>query len=165
MTMGTMFFSPLNAEPPASNYATRDWRNQHPVLDFDATTDEEAVWSFILPRAYASGGLTVKVHYSMSSAATNNVVFQGAFERIGDEVQDVDADGFASFQSSGQDAVPANLGDVGVATITFTDGAQIDSIAIGELCRFKLRRDADDTSATDNATGDAEVHMVEIYET
>jgi hypothetical protein len=39
------------------------------------------------------------------------------------------------------------------------------SIAVGELFRIKIRRDADDTSATDNAAGDAELNAVEIKET
>ena len=35
-------FTPLHNEPPSSNPATLDIRNQHPVLDFDATTNEDA---------------------------------------------------------------------------------------------------------------------------
>lgn len=150
-------------EPPTSNPATLDLRNVHPVLDFDDTTDEEAVWSGKLAR-YGGGGITARVGYSMSSAVGNGVVFQGAFERIGDQQLDVDADSFAAFQSSGAVAVPATSGLVDVATIAFTDGAQIDNLVNGEQFRFKLRRDADGTSDTDNAAGDAEVHYVELVE-
>ena len=158
-------WSALANEPPSSNYATFDTRNQHPVLDFDPSTDEEAVFSGVLPRHYAGGGITAYIHYSMSTAEANNVVWQGAFERVGDGQQDVDSDSFASFQSSGQVAVPGTSGLVDIATITFTDGAQIDSIAVGEKFRFKVRGDADDTSATWDATGDAELHFVELKET
>ena len=160
-----LIFTPSMNEPPGTNPATPDRRNYHDVLDFDASTDEEAVFKAVLPRNYSGGGVTVYVHYSMSSDSTNNVVWQGAFERIGDGIQDVDADGFAAFQSTGAVAVPTNLGNVGIDTITFTNGAQMDSIAVGELIRFKLRRDADDTSATDSASGDAELHAIEIKET
>jgi hypothetical protein len=50
-------FTPYNNEPPAAIYATLDVRNYHPVLDFDGATDEEAVFTSILPRNYAGGGL------------------------------------------------------------------------------------------------------------
>ena len=35
-----LVFTPLHNEPPASNFATLDLRNLHPVLDFDPTTNE-----------------------------------------------------------------------------------------------------------------------------
>ena len=38
-----LIFNPLHNEPPASNPATLDTRNQHPILDFDAATNESAV--------------------------------------------------------------------------------------------------------------------------
>lgn len=157
-------FFALGNEPPAANIATLDLRNFHPVLDFDATTDEEAVWTNKLS-SYDGGGITALVGYSMSSAEANDVVFQGALERIGDQQLDVDGDSFAAFQSSGAVTVPGTSGLVDVLSITFTDGAQMDSVADEEQYRFKLRRDADSTSDTDNASGDAEVHFVEIRET
>jgi len=45
--------------------------------------------------------------------------------------------------------------------VAFTDGAQMDSVAVGELFRIKVTRDA----ASDDAAGDAELHAVEIKET
>ncbi len=158
-------FYPDQNQPPGTIPATPDLRNLHPVLDFDATIDEEAVFSAVMPEHYGGGGVTVEIHYSMSSATTNNTVWQGAFERIGIGSQDVDSDGFAAFNSSGQDAVPGTSGFVGIATITFTNGADMDSVVAGELFRFKVRRDADDTSATDNAVGDAEMHAAALLET
>jgi hypothetical protein len=107
-------FHPYNNEPPATIYATLDLRNIHPVLDFDATVDEEAIFSAIMPRRYADGGVTVNIHYSMSSAEANNVVWQVAFERIG-TVLDIDADGFTAFLSTGAVAVPGTSGIIGVA--------------------------------------------------
>lgn len=166
MASGDMIakFHPNANTPPASIPALPDLRNMHPVLDFDAATDWEAVWVDVLARHYGGSGITAYVHYSMSSAEADDVVFQGAFERVGDQQLDVDGDSFAAFQSSGAVTVPGTTGLVDILTIAFTNGAQMDSIAVGEKYRFKLRRDADDTSATDDAAGDAEVHFVELRE-
>ena len=160
-----LILHPYNNEPPSSNFATLDTRNLHFVLDFDSTTDEEAVFSSVMPQSYSGGGVTVYIHYSVDTATTGNTVFQSAFERVGDQVLDVDADSFAAFQGSGAIAVPATTGFVDILTIAHTDGGQMDSVAVGEKFRLKIRRDADDTSATDSVTAnDIEVHAVEIRE-
>lgn len=158
-------WTPQCNEPPATIAATLDLRNYHPVLDFDASADEEAVFSDVMPRNYAGGGITVYLHYSMSSATSGNVVWQVSFERIGDSQQDIDSDGFASALSTGQVAVPGTSGHVDICSKAFSDGAEIDSVAVGEGFRLKVRRDADSTSATDDATGDAELRLVELKET
>lgn len=158
-------WTPQCNEPPAANAATFDLRNQHPVLDFDASTDEEAVFSDVMPRNYGGGGTTAYIHFAGTTAVSGYGVWQGAFERIGDGQQDIDSDGFASFVSSGQVAVPATSGHVKICTITFTDGAQMDSVQAGEGFRFRLRRDADGTSADDSATGDLELRFLELKET
>ena len=152
---------PVHNEPPASNYATLDTRNSHPVLDFDDTTNESAVFSIILPRHYAGGGLTVYIHYAMSSAEANTVDWDVAFERIGDQQLDIDGDSFAAVQSVDNTTVPGTTGLVDIVSIAFTDGAQMDSIAVGELFRIKITRDA----VNDDAAGDAELLGVEIKET
>ena len=158
-----LVFTPMNNEPPAAAFATLDSRNGSLVLDFDATADEEAVFSFpALPRHYDGGGITANAKCMMTSATSGNVVLQGAFERGN---TDRDADSFASFVSSGAVAVNATSGIPFNVPIAFTDGAQIDSLAVGEPLRFKLRRDADDTSATDSATGDLELLGIELQET
>ncbi len=157
-----LIFTPLHNEPPAANYATLDTRNQHPVLDFDATTNESAVFSAVMPRNYAgTTGLTVYIHYSMSSAVANTVDWDVAFERIGDQQLDIDADSFAAVNSVDNTTVPGTSGFVDIVNITFTDGADMDSVAVGELFRIKITRDA----VSDDGAGDAELHAVEIKET
>lgn len=157
-----LIFTPLANEPPASNYATLDSRNSHPVLDFDAGTDESAVFTAVLPRNYASGGITVYVHWAATSATSGDCVWNAAFERIGEGSQDIDSDGFASAQAVTATA-PGTSGNVDIAAITFTDGAQIDSVAVGEAFRLKITRDADNGS--DTMTGDAELVAIELKET
>ncbi len=154
---------PTDNEPPASAYATFDVRNGHPVLSFDDTNDEAAIFSFILPRGYAGGGLTVRLHYSMSSAEAGKVRLDASFERVGDQLQNIDADGFAAAQSALVAAVPATSGLIDVAAIPFADGAEIDGMTAGELGRIKIERKPTDT-ANDSAAGDLELHAVEIEE-
>ena len=158
-------FTALHNEPPSSIAATIDLRNQHPVLDFDAAADEEAVFSAVMPRSYGGGGITVTLVWMASTATSGNAVWQTALERHQDETDDLDSDSFAAFQTSGAVAAPGTSGFPQYSTTTHTDGGQMDSVAVGESFRFKVRRDADDTSATDNMTGDAELLRVEIRET
>lgn len=154
-------FTPLHNEPPTSNYATLDTRNLHPVLDFDDTTNESAVFAGIMPRAYAGGGVTVYLHYAMTSAVSGDIDWDVAWERIGDEQQDIDSDGFAAVQSVDNTTVPATSGNVDIVSVAFTNGAQMDSVAVGEGFRLKVTRDA----ASDTGSGDAELRFVEIKET
>jgi hypothetical protein len=157
-----LLLSPLNNEPPAANYATLDTRNQHPVLDFDAATNESAVFTAIMPRHYGgTTGVTVYIHYAMSTALANTIDWDASFERIGDGQQAIDTDGFAAVNSTDNTTVPGTTAMVDVVTIAFTDGADMDSVAVGEAFRLKITRDA----ASDDATGDAELVMVEIKDT
>ena len=156
-----LIFRPQDNEPTSANFATLDTRNLHPVLDFDASTNESAVFSAVMPRSYAGGGLTVYIHYAMTSATTGDIDWDVDLERIGDQQLDIDADSFVGVNSTDNTTVPATSGNVDIITVTFTDGADMDSIAVGEGFRMKVIRDA----AADTATGDAEVRFVEIKET
>lgn len=158
-------FFPADNEPPSSNYATLDTRNGHPVLDFDGSTDEEAVFTRVLPNHYGGGGLTVETFWSFTSATSGNLRVQADIERIDASSLDIDADSFTgSFQSAGGVA-PGTSGQVIKVSITFTSGAQMDSLVAGEPFRLKIRRDADGTSGTDDITTDAELLAVHIKET
>ena len=156
-----IIFTPLHNEPVTANFATLHLRNVHPVLDFDASTNESAVFSRIMPRSYAGGGITVHLHYAMTSATSGDIDWDVAFERIGDQQLDIDADSFAAVNSVDNTTVPATSGNVDIVTVTFTDGADMDSVAVGEAFRLKVTRDA----AADTATGDDELLASEIKET
>mgnify|MGYP001608608405 FL=1 len=157
-------FTPLHNEPPATIFATLDTRNAHLVLDFDGAADEEAVFTGILPRHYAGGGLTVYLHVMFTSAITGSAFWQAAIERMDDGTLDLDADSFAAFQGAAGNP-NATSGVMTLVTITFTAGAQMDSLAVGEAFRLKVRRDADGTAGTDDVTTDAELVAIEIKET
>jgi len=155
-------FTPLHNEPPASNPATLDTRNQHPVLDFDATTNESAVFSAVMPQHYAgTTGVTVYLHYAMSSATADTVDWDVAWELIGDQDQDIDSDGFADVNSVDDTTVPGTTGLVDIVSVAFTDGADMDNVLVSDGFRLKVTRDA----ASDDAAGDAELVFVEIQET
>lgn len=151
---------PQDNEPPATNFATLDVRNQHPCLDFDTTTGEAAVFTGIVPRNYAGGGITVYVHWAATSATSGTIGFTVEFERIGTGL-DVDADSFASAQTITAATVSGTAGTIIITNVAVTNGANMDSIAVGEAFRLRLTRDV----ANDNAAGDAEVYAVELKET
>ena len=156
-----LVFAAQDNEPPTSNYATIDTRNNHLVLDFDASTNESAVFSGVMPQHYDGGGVTVYLHYAMSTATSGDVDWDVAFERIGDQQLDIDADSFEAVNSVDDTTVPGTSGNVDVVSVAFTDGADMDSVAAGEAFRLKVTRDA----ASDTASGDAELLKVEIRET
>lgn len=156
----TLVFTALNNVPPAANYATLDTRNGHPVLDFDGSSNESAVFGGVLPAGYGGGGLTVDLHYAMTEATSGDIDWDVAIERIGDQHQNLDSDGFAAANSVNDTTVPGTAGLVDVVTIAFTDGADMDNLAAGEAFRLRVTRDA----ASDTAGGDAELLAVHVRE-
>lgn len=162
-TLVTLF--PAANEPPSANFATPDTRNGHPTLDFDGSTDEEAVFTGILPRNYGGGGLTINTYWSFTSATSGSLRVQTDIERMDVSSLDIDADSFSgTFQSAGGTA-PGTSGQLIQVATTHSSGANMDSLAAGEMFRLKVRRDADGTSGTDDITTDAELLGIEIKET
>lgn len=149
-------------QPPAANYATFDTRNDHLILDFDPDADESAIFPGVMPASYAGGGLTVTLVWLASSATSGEARWDVAFERHQDDTTDLDSDSFAGVQSVTATA-PSASGEPKYSGISFTDGAQIDSIAVSESFRMKVTRDAD--HADDDMAGDAELLRIIIKET
>lgn len=146
---------------PATNYATFDTRNTHPCYDFDPTTQETIYLHFILPRHYGGNGITVYLTWGASSATSGTGAWDIAFERIGDGQQDLDSDGFATAQAIAPATVPGTSGNTKITNVAVSNGANMDSVAVGELFRLRIRRDV----ANDDATGDLELCAVELKET
>jgi hypothetical protein len=155
-----LIFTPHHNEPPATNYATLDTRNGHPVLDFDTTTQETAIFTGVMPRNYAGGGITVYVHWAATSATSGTGGWDTAFERIGNGSQDIDSDGFATAKVITAATVPATSGNVSITNVAHSN-AEIDSVAVGETFRLRVRRNV----ASDTATGDLELVAIELKET
>lgn len=142
-------FTALDNCPPSSNYATIDLRNNIPVLDFDTTTQETAVFSGVLPEDYAGGGIKVTIWSMMTSATSGTVGWDGAFER---QNTDQDSDSFATAKTFSATTVSGTSGVMISQSVTFSD-SEIDGLVAGEPFRFRVRRDV----ANDSATGDAEL--------
>ncbi len=156
-------FNPADGEPPASAYATLDTRNAHPVLDFDPDTDESMYFTGVMPQRYTGNGVYVYIYFAMTTATSDTVKWAVAFENLGGGVQDLDTDGFATAQTV-TSSLPATSGVVSHTTfVSFSDGAQMDSVDANDPFRLHLMRDADDATY-DTASGDAEVVIVYIYE-
>ena len=149
----------IDCTPPTSNQATPDRRNNHQVLDFDASTEESTYYDGVLPRHYAGGGLTLYVHTTATSATTGDYKIGGSIERMN---TDLDADSFATEQVA-TSTTNGTSGIITVTSITFSSGANMDSLAAGEAFRLKLARKAADVA--DTMTGDLEVHLLELKET
>lgn len=168
-----LVFTALNAVPGDADYATFDTiltasadepDNVIPVLDFDpGATEEYAYFTGVMPRNYGGGGVTVTLGWS-SDATTGNVIWGVAFKSITDDADDVDSKVFAAPNESAADATASAAGEVAYTTITFTDGADMDSVAAGEYFWIEVHRSSADVSDTMDSN-DAELHFIEIKET
>jgi hypothetical protein len=156
-------FTALDNMPPSSNYATFDTRNGYAVLDFDDTTDESAVFCGFMPRNYAAGGVTVTVGWMATSATTGTISLDVQFMSVTDDADDLDTKSFAAANNANPTTASAT-GEVEYVTIAFTDGADMDSVAAGEMFLLKVTRDANGTTSTDDLSGDAEILFIEIRE-
>ena len=132
-----------------------------PALAFDSGTDESVDFIGVMPRNYAGGGLTLTLYWE-STATSNAVVWGAAFRRVQDDAEDLDASHSYDFNTVTA-TTASEAGEVQYATITFTTGADMDSLAVGELFVLRVTRDAD--NASDNMTGDAYLIALEIKET
>lgn len=160
MTSTRYTFTPFGAEFPASNFPQLLLNNRRPALAFDASTDETCYWTFVAPQGLTTP-LTLVISYCMASATTGNVVFQAQLEAIttGDATDTDATTSFDSVNNSGQSAVPATAGYLKQVSITLTNN---DSIAGADYVRLSINRDADSTTATDDAAGDVYVYCCEL---
>lgn len=154
-------FGPADAKLPSSNYPQHLIRNNHHVLAYDAGTSETAYFESVMPQNYGGGGVTIYIGHAAASATSGTIGWLTAFERIGDRTHDIDSDSFASANTLTAVAVSGTAGEVDIVSVAHTNGAQMDSVAVGEGFRLSVARD----TTNDDATGDAHLLWVEIRET
>lgn len=156
-------FTAPQAFLPGTAFPQQFTRNAHPVLDFDAATDECAYFGGYLNSSYAGGGLNVTFGWLAASATSGATGWLVAFEAHPDDAFDLDGDGFAADRSISATTASAT-GEVQYSTISFTDGAQMDSVAAGESYRLRICRDGDGSVVTDDMAGDAELYKLIVVE-
>jgi hypothetical protein len=162
-------FFPVMNTPPATNYATLDTfsaaTGQRMVLDFigsGGSVDKVAIFEGFWPANYGGGGIDVVVDYSTDGTSVGAVEWEVSVEVIQDQ-DDQDA--------GGQDfGTATNIADTpSTATANINDRTSAGAIshancgspAVGDRMRFKITRDHDHATNTD----DAQLHGVYITET
>ena len=146
----------------ATNFAYADARNNHPVVAYDATTGSAAMFEAVMPRHYAGGGVTVYLHWSAATATTGETRWSTAWERLEESGTDTDADSCAARIAS-DSTCTATSGAIRILPLVHTNGAQMDSVAVGEGFRLQVEREA--AANSDNMVGNAQLVKVEIKET
>lgn len=150
------FFSPLDNQPAAANFATLDTRNSIAVLDFDDTTEESAIFNGICPEAASLGsGLIVRIHW-MATTATTGACRWGVQFMVMNATTDNNSDSFDT-AAEATTTTEGTSGETATTAITITT---IDSMAAGNPYRLKVYRDTSD--GADTMTGDAELVAVEV---
>lgn len=148
-------FSMRDNQPPASAFATLDTRNSQLVLNFDAATQESAVFVGVIPDNTATtSGLIVRLWWMGATATSGNVRWGVSFEDTG---TDMDSDSFDTVTQ----ATGAASATSGIETLTTITATAIDSLAAGDKFRLKVTRIADDAT-NDTMTGDAQLVAVEV---
>ena len=160
MASGDNVVQVLQIMPPGANFATPDIRGggstpgeQVEVWDFGASAIEYLDFKCKL-EGYDGGGLTFTTPWSASSATSGTTRWGIAIRRIQDDAEDIDAAHTYAY-NDGDDTAPSVSGELSYPTITFTDGADMDSWAEGEVAIVRVRRNA--THANDDMGGDAEL--------
>jgi hypothetical protein len=147
-------FNALDNQPPATNFATLDTRNSIALLDFDDSTDEDAIFLGVIPEdAILGSGLKIRLIWTATSATSGDCVWEVSLERMN---TDIDSNSFDTIASATA-TTDATSGVPNYTEITLTT---IDSVTAGDGFRLKVTRDAN--SGSDTMTGDAELIAVEI---
>lgn len=160
MASGDLVVMVLEVIPPGANPATPDVRTggstpaeSFSVWDFDAGTQEYLDFKCLL-LGYGGGGLTFTLPWSATSATADAVVWGIGIRRLADDAEDIDTAQVYDFNTATDTAANVS-GEASYPTITFTNGADMDSWAVGEIAIVRVTRVAAD--GADTMTGDAEL--------
>jgi hypothetical protein len=149
-------FNAMDNQPPATAFATLDTRNSIAILDFDDTTDEQAIFLGIIPEAAVlTSGLSIHLIWTATTATSGAVVWDASVERMVSP-HDIDANDFDTAAS----VTTTTNGTSGVPNYSVITLTTIDSVTAGDGFRLRINRDANNGS--DTMTGDAELIAVEV---
>jgi hypothetical protein len=168
MSSGDPVLQILRVIPPATSAA-------YPSVVNGASSPAERVpvWTFpdsgatyldflVALNGYDGGGLTLRL-LTGAAAAANNYVFQAAFRRLQDDAEDLDTTAFTYDFNTVTIAAPSAVGEQSYDNITFTDGADMDSLGDLEYAILRLLRDP--ANGSDNLGNTAYLYGLMGYET
>lgn len=160
MASGSVVGHILEVMPPNANAAARSRRlgGSTPAESvlcyaFDGATAEYLDLKVML-RGYAGGGLTIDIIWAALTVTSGAARWEVAVRRIQDDAEDLDTSQTYDFNGV-TDTTASAAGEVSYTTVTFTDGADMDSWANGELAIVRIRRDP--ANAGDTITEDAQL--------
>lgn len=160
MASGAHVVKVIQAMPPATLFAPDNVRagGSTPA---EATTfwafDAATIWYMDFKcrlEGYGGGGLTFTLPWMAASATTNVTRWGIAIRRIADDAEDLDTSHTYDFNDI-DDTCASATGELSYPTITFTNGADMDSWADGEMAIVRVRREA--SHANDTMAGDAQL--------
>lgn len=125
------------------------------VWQFDGGSSDEVLDFKCRLQGYDGGGLTFSFTWSAATATTGDVRWGIAIRRVQDDAEDIDASHTYDYNEV-TDTCASASGEISYPTITFTNGADMDSWADGEVAIVRIRREASDTTL-DTMAGDAEI--------
>lgn len=153
-------YTALDANPPATNYATIDTRNSVPVLEFNPTTIESTFFLGIIPEGTILGStLGAYLHFAGDTATGSTVAWGICMERMFG-ITGFSADSFGTGVQVNQ-ILPSTTAAIAIA------GAEVpvpSGLTTGEGYRLLIRRIANDAT-NDTAPGDAQLVLVELRNT
>jgi hypothetical protein len=129
------------------------------VVGFDDTTVEHWDYHLVMPQHYGGGGLTLRF-LTGGAAASGNYVLSAAFRRIEDDTDDLDTTAHTyAYNDTSAITAPSVIGEVGYDSLTFTDGADMDSVAAGDAFVLRVRVNGG------TIVGDTYLYRLEVRET
>jgi len=166
------YFTALNARAGDADYATLDTilttsadeqDSIVHVLDFpDGATETFTYFFGVMPDNYTGGGITLTIYW-LSTATTGDVIWSAAFKSMTPGADNLLTKAFAAENDSAASTTAGTARVLNSTTITFTDGADMDSVAAGEPYSIELRRSSNDGG--DTMAADAEFFALKVSET
>lgn len=117
------------------------------VFDFNDTTIQYMDYLCRL-EGYNGGGLTFVLPWISDAATTGDCVWSAAIRAIPDDAEDLNTTAHTYDYNNVTATTASAAGEVDYATITFTDGADMDSWADGQFGIVRIRRFASDGADT-----------------
>lgn len=139
----------------ASSPAENTW-----IVAFVDASDTYIDFKLRMPAHYAGGGITLHLFLGGLASSTNTVEVGAAIRRIQDNTENITTSQTYDY-NYGNFAMPATTGIFKDCTITFTSGADMDSLAADERFILRIYRDGDGTNGTDNYAGT--MHLLDGY--